>query len=91
MSFITLDKLAYNLLETIRQKVVNTEVIDIRQVKSAIHGARGILISQAIGRRPLAPLHDSWCQSLKPTNGLKLEIVDSSQIIIKLRRIITLV
>lgn len=78
--FITLDKLAYNLLETIRQKAVNDDVVDIRQVKSAIHGARGILISQAINKRPLAPLHDSWCQALKPSVGLMMETVDSSQI-----------
>lgn len=80
MSFITLDKLAYNLLETIRQKIVDDEVVDIRQVKSAVHGARGILISQAIEKRPLAPLHDSWLQTLRPGTGLKLVKVDSSLI-----------
>lgn len=77
---ITRDKLAYNLLETIRSKVVDDEVIDIRQVKSAVDGARVILLQQKIDAKPFAPLHDSWCQVLKPTTGLKLEKVDSSQI-----------
>lgn len=80
MSFVTLDKISYNLLETIRQELVDDDSIDLRQVKSAVHAARGILISQAIEKRPLAPLHDSWLQTLKPTTGLRLVKVDSSQI-----------
>jgi hypothetical protein len=77
---ITLNKLSYNLLETIRKRVVDDDVIDLRQVRSAVHGARGLLISQAIEKRPFAPLHDSWLQELRPTTGVQMITVDASQI-----------
>jgi len=77
---ISLNKLSYNLLETIRKRVVDDDVVDLRQVKSAVHGARGLLISQAIEKRPFAPLHDSWLQELRPTVGVRMETVDASQI-----------
>jgi hypothetical protein len=71
---VTLNQIAYGLLEEIRKNVSDDTDIDLRQIKDAIHDARATLLKQKFDKN-LRVIDDVFTQTL---NALEIEAVDSS-------------
>jgi hypothetical protein len=72
---MTLNDIAYKILETYRAYIRNSESIDIRELYHKIHTTRAKLIKQKIEKYPLMPIEETFNQSI---GSQKLELVDSS-------------
>lgn len=75
---ISLNEIAYSVLEAYRSRVDNTDEIDIRWIKYLVKITRSKILKQRFDK-PMHTIDESLIQSLTP-NGypVELEIVDSS-------------
>ncbi len=71
---VTLNQIAYNILESIRGKISDDDNIDIDQIKDMVHSMRTKLLKQKFDRN-LRVIDDIFTQSL---GALEIEPVDSS-------------
>lgn len=72
---MTLDDIAYKILESYRAYIKASDYIDIREVYHRVHPTRARLIKQKIDKYPLVPLEETFNQNL---GSQRLELVDSS-------------
>jgi len=71
---VTLNQIAYGLLDTVRGHLGDDEAVDIRDVKNWIHEYRALLLEQRFNRNPWA-IEETFIQSISP---VQMEIVNSS-------------
>lgn len=71
---VTLNQIAYGLLEEVRSHVSDDTDIDLRQIKDMIHSVRATLLKQKFDKN-LRVIDDVFTQ---PLGSLEIESVDSS-------------
>jgi hypothetical protein len=71
---VTLNQIAYGLLEEVRSHVSDDTDIDLRQIKDMIHGVRATLLKQKFDKN-VRIIDDVFTQTL---DALEIETVDSS-------------
>ncbi len=71
---VTLNQIAYSILETVRGKISDDDNIDIDQVKDMVHSTRARLLKQKFDKN-LRVIDDVFTQSL---GAVETELVDSS-------------
>ena len=71
---VTLNQIAYSILESVRGKIVDDDNISIEQVKDMVHNTRAKLLKQKFDKN-LRVIDDVFTQSL---GSIETELVDSS-------------
>jgi hypothetical protein len=71
---VTLNQIAYGLLEEVRANVSDDTNIDLRQIKDMIHNVRSVILKQKFDKN-LRVIDDVFTQ---PLGALEIESVDSS-------------
>jgi len=76
---ISLNELAYDILEIYRQNVLDTNFIDVRQIKHWVQTTRATLLKQKLDKDPLFAVDEHFVQEIKP-NGtpVTIQLLDSS-------------
>ena len=75
---ISLNELAYSIMEFYRANVVNTDEIDIRWIKYLVNTTRAKLLKQKFDK-PFHEIDEHYVQKIAPSGyAVEMEIVDSS-------------
>lgn len=80
MATLTLNGLAYAVLDSIRGQIIDDDNIDLREIKRQIHAYRGKLLKQKLDANPYT-IDPAFSQVLKPSgSSVELELIDSSSV-----------
>lgn len=76
---ISLNELAWDILEIYRQNVLDTTFIDIREIKYWIQTTRTKLLKQKLDKDPLFAVDEHFVQEIKPNGSpVQMQLLDSS-------------